>query len=279
MSEQFQTPRYTNPTLAAIYDASGPQLDALTNDRAFQTAVEALDLEAASQEFNTFTEKITAYNVLHRRERRLWSLKIGKGGIPPELESQFIKAIPEMRQNYLEAFAAAGNVLDSMSRAKFDTAMERHLTPLTSNFANDKHPFTQVITGYFQQIGCAPEMMDEFRRNFEITDYDLLAVTKGKFAGLRDLTDEAVQAQVSIMDYTEKEGFSYLRGECGPPSWAVAVAAILASIGISISAWIVILIIVALFAILILICNASTPGSWLRKQCEKVKVKFPIFNF
>jgi hypothetical protein len=279
MAKQNLTSRHTNPTLAALYDVSGPQLDALSKDRTFQAAFKALDIDAAAEAFNAFTEKITTYNTLHRRERRLWSLKLGRGGITPDLESQFIETIPEMRKNYKDAFASVDKVLDTLSKAKFDKVVEKHLTPLMANLGNDKHPLTQVVTDYFRKVGCAPEMMTEFRRNFEVTQYNFMPLAGGNLAGLRNLTTEGVKAQVSIMDYTEKEGFSYLRGNCGPPAWAVAVAKILASVGISVSAWVVVLIIVTLFAILLVICNNSSPGTWLREQCQKVHAKFPIFNF
>lgn len=279
MAKKQSTQELSNPTLSAIFDASGPQIEALTKDKAFQTAFKALDIDAAADAFNAFTQKVTAYNNSHRRERRLWSLKLGKGHLPSDLEKEFIKEIPEMRRNYQEAFASVNKVLDTLNQSKLDTVLEKHLGPITANLANDRHPLTQVVSRYFTQIGCAPEMMSEFRRNFEVTQYNLLAVGGGKFGGLRKLTDEGVRAQMEIMNYTEKEGFNYLRGKCGPPAWAVAVAKILASIGISVSAWVVVVIIVTLFAILLVVCNASQPGTWLRTQCEKVNAKFPIFNF
>jgi hypothetical protein len=279
MAKKQLNPGNANPALSAIFDASGPQIEALINDRAFQTAFKALDIDAAGDAFNAFTQKVTAYNTSHRRERRLWSLKLGKGRLPSDLEKEFIKEIPEMKRNYKEAFASVNKVLDTLNQAKFDKVLEKHLGPITANLANDRHPLTQAVSRYFTNIGCAPEMMGEFRRNFEVTQYNLLAVTGGKFSGLRKLTDEGVKAQMEIMDYTEKEGFNYLRGKCGPPGWAVAVAKILASIGISISAWVVVVIVVTLFAILLVVCNASQPGTWLRTQCEKVKAKFDIFNF
>lgn len=279
MAKQQLSPRITNPALAAVFDATAPQLEALAKDRDFQAAFKAFDVDAAGDAFNTFTRSITAYNSAHRRERRLWSLKIGRGRIPADLESEFVGEIPAMRRNYQEGFAAVNKVLDTLTRAKFDKVVEKHLAPLTANLGNDRHPLTQVVTRYFQQVGCAPEMISEFRRNFEVTGYDLLAPAGGKFSRLKALTAEGVKAQTEIMDYTEKEGFNYLRGRCGPPSWAVAVAKILASIGISISAWVVVAIIVVLFATLLVICNASNPGTWLRTQCEKVSAKFPIFNF
>lgn len=277
--KQQLTPRLGNPTFAAVFDASGPQIEAISKDRDFQAAFKALDIDAMADAFNTFTQKVTAYNGSHRRERRLWSLKLGRGNLPSDLESEFIKEIPAMRRNYKEAFDEMNKVMDTLSRAKFDKVAEKHLAPLTANLGNDRHPFTQVVTRYFTQIGCAPEMMAEFRRNFEVTQYNLLAVAGGKFSGLRNLTAEGVKAQMEIMDYTEKEGFKYLRGKCGPPSWAVAISKILASIGISISAWVVVVIVVALLATILIVCNASSEGTWLRKQCEKVNAKFPIFNF
>lgn len=279
MAKQQLSPRITNPALAAVFDATAPQLEALAKDRDFQAAFKAFDVDAAGDAFNAFTRSITAYNAAHRRERRLWSLKIGRGRIPADLESEFVGEIPQMRRNYQEGFAAVNKVIDTLTRAKFDKVVEKHLAPLTANLGNDRHPLTQVVTRYFQQVGCAPEMISEFRRNFEVTGYDLLAPAGGKFSRLKTLTAEGVKAQTEIMDYTEKEGFNYLRGRCGPPSWAVAVAKILASIGISISAWVVVAIIVVLFATLLIVCNASNPGTWLRTQCEKVNAKFPIFNF
>ncbi|HYP02173.1 MAG TPA: hypothetical protein VER76_18420 [Pyrinomonadaceae bacterium] len=279
MAKQNIAPQLANPTLAAFYDVSAPQIDALIKDRTFQAAFKAFNVDAAAKAFNNFTEKISSYNNIHRRERRLWSLKLGRGDVPSDLEGEFVKTIPEMRKTFKEAFAEIDKVVDTLSQAKFDKVVEKHLTPLMANLSNDKHPFTQVVTEYFRKVGCAPEMMTEFRRNFEVTQYNFMPVTGGTLSGLRKLTNEGVQAQVSIMDYTEKEGFSYLRGKCGPPAWAVAVAKILASVGISISAWVVVLIIVALFATLLIICNASSPGTWLRTQCEKVNAKFPIFNF
>jgi hypothetical protein len=235
MAKKQITPRNANPALAAIFDASGPQIEAIANDRAFQTAFKALDIDAVADAFNAFSQKVTAYNTSHRRERRLWSLKLGKGRLPSDLEKEFIKEIPAMKRNYQEAFAEMNKVVDALSRAKFDKVAEKHLAPLTANLGNDRHPLTQFVSRYFTRIGCAPEMISEFRRNFEVTQYNLLAVAGGKFSGLRKLTDEGVKAQMEIMDYTEKEGFNYLRGNCGPPSWAVAIAKILASIGISIS--------------------------------------------
>jgi hypothetical protein len=119
----------------------------------------------------------------------------------------------------------------------------------------------------------------EFTTSFGKVNFDLFGATDGGLAGLRKVSEHGVKAQVEILDYTEKHGFAYLRGRCGPPRWAIVASEILAAAGISIGAWVIVAIIVALLAILAVVCALSAPGTWVRDKCSLLNFLLPIFRF
>lgn len=262
-----------------IYEKMGPQIDRLVGDEAFQTAVESLDVEGFVEVFNTFTEKVTNYNIFHKRERHIWSAKILTGTVSEELERDFIGSIPEGRQNYLDAFEQVDNMTQLLLEAGFDEVLQEHLTSFTAVLGDSEHPFTQMVTNYFRDIGTSQSMIDEFRQNFGVIHYDFFQAFDGGLAKLREVTQAAVEAQVSILDFTEENGFTYLVGECGPPEWAIVASQILAAAGIAISAWVIVAIIVALLGLLVAICVAAPRGTWVRTACEQLTILLPIFRF
>lgn len=268
-----------NGGIKAVYSELRPQINAVYKDPIFQEAFQKLDVERFSEAFNSFTENIIAYNKFHRRERRLWSVKIGKGNLSPELEKQFIKMIPEGRKNYKEAFTAIDSATEILIESGLHKVVDKHITQFTSNFANQNHPFSQLFIKYLKETGCSQEMIDEFMSEFSIINYDFISIVEEGFIGLREFTARGVEAQISIMDYTEENGFSYLRGKWGPPVWAITASKILATAGISISAWVIVAIIASLIIILSLICNASPERSRLRRQCNRLANVLPIFIF
>ena len=162
-----------------------PELRRLVDDPGFEGALRRLGTGQFAAEFSNVTNRITGYNDFLRRERRLWSVKLGTGRIP-------------------------------------------------------------------------------FKSHYQHVDFDYIgAVTKGDVANVRPLLAQGVNAQVQVLEYTRQHGFDYIRGE-GPPAWAIWVSEILAAVGISISAWVVLAVIAGAAATLVLICAAHILPVWLQ---------------
>jgi hypothetical protein len=276
----------TSPIAAEIYESLQPHLDALVDDERFAVAVGRLDAEALETSFRALHSGIVDYNKFHLQERRMWSAILRRGR--PEgpraapidkQEAEFKKRIPHARKSYLETFATADRMTASLGEAGFEDLLAEHLRPFMATLATPSHPFARVYFDHFRRAGCSEPMIEEFRTSFAKVNFDFFAVADGGLEEIRQLSKRGVEAQVEILDYTEERGFSYLRGRCGPPEWAILAANILAAAGISISAWVIVAIIVALLALLALICALSAPGTWVRTQCQRLNFLLPIFRF
>ncbi|MCX6827729.1 MAG: hypothetical protein NT002_00355 [candidate division Zixibacteria bacterium] len=249
------------PVLASAYEALKDNIDKLYVDPLFKKAYGALDTETFTGAFTAFAENMEEYNKFHRRERRLWATKIGKGRLAPTLEEKFRKSIPEGRKNYEAAFKAVDTMCDALVESGLDKVMEKHLPAIMGVLENEQHPFSQLTTRFFVRAGTTREMLDEFRIHFAPIHYNFFGAVGPSLVSIQAFSVKARKAQLSILDHTSEHGFDYLRGECGPPAWAILASKILASAGISVSAWILVAIIAALLAILAIICAAASDGS------------------
>lgn len=271
------------PRAIAIYESLEPEIDALVSDDAFKEAIDQLDLESLEGQLGRFDEHVKEYNAFHARERRIWAMKLRRGDVSAAQakrhEAAFRKEIPTGRKAYQNAFATADEVAESLETAGFDRVLREHLGRFTEKLQNPSHPFSETFFTYFRDRGCTEPMIKEFTSGFGKIDFDFFGHAEGGLGELRRLSKRGVEAQTEILDYTEEKGFSYLRGRCGPPTWAVTASQILAAAGISVSAWVIVAIIVALLVTLAVICALSAPGSWLRDKCRYLNFLLPIFRF
>lgn len=246
-----------------------PEILEFANDPDFSTSWQKLDMKNLSNEFNAYTAKMPAYNAFHTRERRLWTLKLSRGNIAPDLEEGFRQSIPEGIQAYKDAFEPVANCLSIIEQSGLGNVLSRQSSNFTKFLSDAQHPLTQVVTNHFQQMGCSGAMIDEFNNEFATINYNFIPIlADGRFSNVADNLQKGIAAQIEILQYTQENGFSYLRGRCGPPKWAVTVSEILAAVGISISAWWVIVIIAVLVAILIAICSARILPATLQAGCN-----------
>jgi hypothetical protein len=268
-----------HPNLEDLNEVMKPDMDALLNDAAFATAYQAVDIDRVAQAFIEFTDSIKGYSLFHTRERRLWAVKLGKGSIPAALETKFKEDVPANKAQYITAFSKMQEIVSHLEKAGFDPVLKQHMNRFTRVLTDKAHPLTTVASAYFHRIGCSEPMLDEFRSKFASVGYEFVGPVVSDLAELRLLTSKAMAAQVQILDETEKNGFAYLRGHCGPPAWAVVASEILGAFGITISAWVIVAIVVTLLATLVAICRAAPPGSWAKKKCQKLHVLLPVFSF
>ncbi len=259
-----------------IYDKHSKTLDQMYEDPAFQKAFEALDVEKLSEAFDGFQKNARSYNTFHTQERRLWSVKIGRGQINKAQELKFRESIPVGRENYISAFDNLDVVHNLLDQADFGPIIEEYLPTFTSVLTNSKDPITKAVKGLAGDIGCTEIMTNEFIADFAKFDSDILKVSGG-FNGLAKASRLGVEAQLKILKETELNGFDYVRGHCGPPAWAVSASALLASIGIAVSAWWLVAGIFVFLAILVALCIAAKRNNWkwTRAQCKKLSVKIP----
>lgn len=282
MVDEIEVRPDANPRAVAIYESLEREIDTLVTDGAFREAVERLDVESLGEHMRRFDRGLKEYNAFHARERRIWAMKLRRGGPAAGVEKHegaFRKDIPKGRKAYRDAFESADAMAEALEGAGFDRVLREHLRPFTEKLSSPSHPLSETVFGYFRERGCTEPMLAEFTSSFRKIDFDFFGHAEGGLEELRGMSKRGVDAQLEILDYTEENGFSYLRGRCGPPAWAVTASKILAAAGISVSAWVIVAIIVTLLATLVAICVLSSPGSWLRQQCDKLKVLLPIFRF
>jgi hypothetical protein len=262
-----------------LLTAVGPQLHSFVQDQDFNSSWTSLDKQAFSSQFNNLTAKMPAYNAFHTRERRLWSLKLATGSVPADLETAFQQSVPAGIQAYRDAFGSAANCLQIIEKSGFGNVLERHSGDFTRYLADEQHPFGAIVIHHFRHMGCSTPMIQEFQNNFRSTNFDFInLVGKGHFSNLGPALQQGMDAQVEILQYTQKNGLTYLRGHCGPPAWAVAVSEVLAWFGISISAWAVVAVIATLVATIILICTLHILPSNIQSLCDEIKLDLSL-NF
>lgn len=255
-----------------------PRLTKLVEDEDFAAGWKDFDVEGFVDAANEFSTHITRYNEFHRRERRLWSVKLGKGSIPRELEDSFRATVPHGKEAFVQAFEALDRCLDTVDRSpRFKAALNRHLPGLSRRHLFDAESILgQGADAYFRAIGCSEPMVAEFKSHFRKTGYDFIGVLGGgDVSNLRAVARKGVAAHVEVLDHTHEHGFDYIRGS-GPPAWAIAISNILASVGIAITAWAVVAIVALIIVTVILICAARILPSGLQNACNFVA---NFFNF
>lgn len=249
----------------------------LVEDPGFESAWSKLNMDRLAADIQNFSDEITQYNTFHTRERRLWSLKLGEGKLPPHLEDKFKADIPAGIETYRRAFSHIEDAMRVIEESGFHTLLDRHSDGITQLLADERGYLARRLSSYFGKVGCAPTMLTEFQSKFQDTNYRFIAtIGAGSFSNLPTILRESVDAQVNILEYTKENGFSYLQGKCGPPAWAVTVSKILAWAGISVAAWVVVVIIAALIIIVTTICALKILPSNIQQYCRAIGI--PIFQ-
>lgn len=258
------------------------QLNTIVKDRRFRNGIEKLDVTGLSNEFKKFTEQVTTYNSFHREERKLWAVKIREGKIAPDVDSRFRAKIPKAIEDYRGAFRSMVACLEHVKNAELWEVVKDRIAPIaTTDLLDEGKTLGKMVKPYIERIGVDEPMIRQFRTAFGETNHNLVeTVAGGEFRRLQSLTEEGVNAQVSILEYSKEHGLDYIKGRCGPPAWAVWVSTILAAAGISISAWVVVIIIVALVAILASICLAVNVAAWIKSACASLAgMGIPVLIF
>jgi hypothetical protein len=119
---------------------------------------------------------------------------------------------------------------------------------------DESNPYGQATMGYFRKIGFSNPMIDEFKSSYKATGFEFIkSLGGGTFAQAKAVSAKGAEARMAVLKYTQENGLDYIRGG-GPPGWAVTVSGILASVGIAISAWVIVAIIAGLVALLVALC-------------------------
>lgn len=282
MSSHLLVPSDAHPRAAKVYDALEPHFDALVADDAFEEAMGSTDLRSVVANFQAMRDRMVEYNSFHQEERRMWGAVL-RGRTPADRlgaqEQRFKQMIPRGRETYTQLFGTADATTQLLQDGGFEQVLSTHLSPFTATLGTPSHPYAEVFFNHFRQAGCDQAMLDEFTNSFGKANFDFFGAVHGGLADVRDASKRGVDAQLEILDYTEAHGFSYLRGRCGPPTWAIVASEILAAAGISISAWVIVAIIAALLVTLAVICALSAPGTWVRDKCALLTLLLPIFAF
>lgn len=247
-------------------------------DKRFIESYKKLDINKLEKQFLIFTKKIKRYNDFHRTERRLWYLKIGRGKIDKKFETSFRKEIPNAIKDYKEGFVAINSCLEIVEKCGMMKSLNSKMDVITGCLNNERHPLSGAFHDFFKDIGCSTKMIDEFKNQFSQYDYDFVKILGGKIENSYKILEESVDAQVTILKHTQENGMDYIRGKCGPPGWAITASKILAAGGISISAWVVVGIILGILAILVIIC-LTVKADWVQKLCKKLTFQLPAFEF
>lgn len=232
-----------------------PHIRRLVQDPRFEGAAAELGLSELSGEFQSLTDSITRYNDYHRRERRLWAIKLGKGAVPAEAEAALKREAHSAKGDFRNAFQSADRCIEIVERSGFKPLVNEHIGEIARRFAFDENTVIgEAADLYFRRIGCSTPMIEEFKHHYHPIDYDFIGVLGGgDLSGLREVARAGVEAQEEILDYTEKHGLEYLRGD-GPPAWATTASNILAAAGISIGAWVIVVIVAVIMITLAIIC-------------------------
>lgn len=264
-----------SPAARDAYLDAEEDIQAFIDDPDFEEAVDALDVEALFDAFRAFSDRCQTYNDIHRQERRLWALKIGRGEVPTEYANDFRDRIPEAVEAYEGAFSAMDDAVQILQDSGFDTLINRHIDNFTPRLLDESDAFGEYVREYLRRIGNSDDMIDKFLGEFESIDAAFIHGI-GPLEEVQALSEEGRQGQIELLNYTEENGFDYLRAKCGPPSWAVTVSNLLAAVGISVSAWAVVAIVSSLIGIIITICVAAPQGSKVYNLCKKVSGAGPI---
>lgn len=247
-------------------------------DEKFIEAYKALEIDQFEKQFRIFDASIQHYNKFHVSERRLWSVKIGKGTVDATQEKIFRNEIPNGIKHYKTAFNAIGDCFKTIENSGMIDILNKKMH-LLSDCLNDKnHPFSKSFYNYCKEIGCSKQMIEEFDSNFSKHNFDFVKIVGGDLKNVYKILDESVAAQISIMEHTYKDGMNYLKGKCGPPVWAITISSILAAVGILIGAWVVLAIVLSLLILLVIICE-TVNANWVQNLCRRLSFQLTIFEF
>jgi hypothetical protein len=269
------TPEHDAQTMALAIEADpvvSPLLTALTTDPGFQAGWQSLDVPGFSQQLETATGHLQQYLSYHRRESRLWAIKIGRGGLPAGLEDGLRQSVQPARDHFTSGFAALDACLTRIEQSQFKPLVDTHVAALAKRCTFDTGNIVgRSAAGYFQKVGFSADQVAEFKRQYAPIGCDFIGIlAQGDVSNLRPVFQRGVDAQVEVMNYTEQHGLDYIRGAGGPPGWAVAASGILALFGIAISAWAVLAVIAVVAVTLAVLCAVfwnSLPG-WARAGCS-----------
>jgi hypothetical protein len=257
--------------LIAADPVIGPELQRVASDPNFAAAWTRLADGEFAQQFTIFNSNLTQYNDFHRRERRMWSVKLGKGAVAPDLEAGLKAAAPAAIQQYTTAFKSLDACLGIIIESELRPLVNGPVGDITRRYLLDETTiFGQTGVGYFRSLGIDTPMLDEFKAHFQSANLDYVGVVAGgDVANMRPMLAAAVQAQVEVLTYTQQHGLDYIRGH-GPPAWAVTVSEILGYVGISISAWAVVAVIAGLLVTVVLVCAAHILPQSLQNLCGSI---------
>ena len=249
-----------------------PLLNALTSDAVFQAGWQSLDVPAFTQALGSATSHLQQYLSFHTRESRLWAIRIGKGSLPAGLEDGLKQSVPAARDHYVSGFADLGTCLTHVEQSQFKPLVNSHVAALAKRCTfDDSTIFGRTASAYFQRTGFSADQVAEFKRQFAPIGYDFIGILgQGDVSNLRPVSEQGVNAQVEIMNYTQQNGLGYIRGAGGPPAWAVAASEILALFGISIAAWAILAVIAAIAVTLAILCAVfwNSLPTWARAGCS-----------
>jgi len=243
------------------------------SDKRFEDAWKKLDVVGFCTGFNTFCDRVAVYNDFHRMERRLWSLKLGKGKVPEGLETGLRERVPLGRKAYADAFGGIDNCLGALEQAGFDELLDAHLGGFTALLKDQHHPLRAVLQSAFTRLGCSSSMLEEFDRSLSQVDYNpkrIVGTTRP--SELRRVLKQSTEAQDKIFQFTQAHGLSYLKGECGPPAWAVTASEVLAYFGFSIGAWVIVAIVAVIITILVVLCATKLLPASILSKCKYLSV-------
>lgn len=266
-------PEHETQLVAASIDGDpvvGPLVREMTKDVALQAGWKSLDVPAFVQHFGKATDHITAYAGFHQRQERLWAVKIGTGKIAPELEEGLKRSVPAARDHLNQGFAALEECMQVVEGSEFKHIANTHVAALSKRCTFDEgNVFGRTASGYFQRLGFSAAHVAEFKRQYAPIGHDFIGkLGKGDISNIRSYSATGVNAQIEILNYTEQHGLDYIRG-AGPPAWAVTASAILAYFGISIAAWVIVVIAAAILITLAILCAVywNSLPAWAKAGC------------
>lgn len=248
----------------------GPLFHDLTNDPNLDNAWKDVDVPAFVQHMSAATEHMKAYVGYQQREERLWAIKIGTGKLSTELEDGLKRSVAAARDRFQKGFAELDASLKVVESSEFKSIANTHVAAMSKRCMFDMgNAFGRTASSYFHGLGFSSAQVGEFKRQFAPIGYDFIGTLgKGDMSNLRAYAAPGIEANVEIMNYTEKHGLDYIRG-AGPPAWAVTAASILAYFGIAISAWVIVAIAAAILITLAALCAAywNRLPAWARAGC------------
>lgn len=272
-------------SMEEVAEDLGELIEQIASDEELAGDMEEMDLDLLFGAMVRFEENIGGYVRYLDRERRLQAIKLARGTVPERLEHELQEMADEGIASLEASFAVAG-VLDAAEmivRLDRNGRLAAYLDEVTSELTDPQSPVHRIITSSFRAAGFPQAAVADFLSASMEADNRFIREA-GSLEQVVENGKEGVTSLIEIARYTKEDGLSYMRGGacCGPPGWAVAVAKFLGWIGISISAWKVVIILAALIVIIVAVCFANRRNNnWLRRACDWLagkKVPFAVFG-